>query len=125
MSPTAIQLSRDRFALDKTKTFELLADDMVYPAWDLVLSLDVIYHLTEDHVYLRHLARVFGAAMRWVILYTSDRDHDPFPANAPHVHHRWVTKNVAELFPEWKLTEMVKNPNPALDGADFFVYGCA
>jgi hypothetical protein len=134
VSPTTLRRTIARFADDRTKSFalydpECFADQARRITADLALSLDVIYHLVEDHVYELHLRHVFGAARRQVVLFTSDAD-DPSTAGtfAPHVRHRPVVRDVAERFPEWRLRERIENPHAyrkvGASGsfADFFVY---
>lgn len=92
----------------------------------LGLSMDVIYHLTETSLYEAYLARLFGCAERYVVLYTSN-----FAAETPdsHVHHRRVTDDLRKLCPAWNLIAHVPNPfayDPRQPNetsfADFFIY---
>lgn len=65
--PQAVSLCRDRFAGDATKQFLLLGPITASPELlraDLVLSLDVIFHLVEEDVYQAYMSRPFGAASR-------------------------------------------------------------
>jgi len=129
VSPTAVDMCRHRFADDPTKQF-LLYDPAVDPgvSAELALSLDVVYHLVEDEIYEQHLRHLFGAAQRFVILYTSDAD-DGHPRTAPHVRHRAVQRDIAARFPSWQFVERVANPSP-FEGvedderswSDFFLY---
>ncbi|THV33593.1 methyltransferase domain-containing protein [Glycomyces buryatensis] len=134
VSPTTLRRTIARFTDDPSKSFalydpECFADRAGLVTADLALSLDVIYHLVEDHVYELHLRHVFAAARRQVVLFTSDAD-DPCVAGtfAPHVRHRPVARDVAERFPEWRLRERIENPHayrkvgPSGSFADYFVY---
>jgi hypothetical protein len=134
VSPTTLRRTIAKFADDPTKSFalydpECFADRARLMTADLALSLDVIYHLVEDHVYELHLRHVFGAARRQVVLFTSNAD-DPSTAGkfAPHVRHRPVVRDVAERFPEWRLRGRIENPHghrqvgSSGSFADFFVY---
>ena len=127
VSATAIRLCEQRFKRDPTKDFHLLPLPWPVSA-DLVLSLDVIYHLTEQEVFVQHLHDVFGSALKWVILYTTDLDYiysinPELPAD--HVRHWPVQDYVAKAFPAWKLCNTVMNPKPELGGTDFYVYSRA
>ncbi len=135
VSPAGLRCAAARFAGDSTKSFltfspKLFSDPAGFLRADLALSLDVIYHLVEDDLYDLHLSQVFGAAGRFVVLYTSDSDtmaargHIP-----PHVRHRPVARDVVERFPRWRLRERVGNRYPCTDStrpdtsfADFLVY---
>jgi len=129
VSPTAIEACRKRFAGDEAKSFARM-DEYKGEQADLALSLDVIYHLVEDEVFEGYMRTLFGAALRYVIVYASDFD-DTSGRDGPHVRHRkftaWVQRNV----PGWKLVRHVPNAFPFTGDhttgsfADFFVYAKA
>jgi hypothetical protein len=95
---------------------------------ELALSLDVIYHLVEDDVYEAHMRRLFDAATRHVIIYSSDTD-DNRGFEGTHIRHRRFTDWVARHRPDWRLDQRI--PNRHRDTrfqwngsfADFFLYG--
>lgn len=134
VSETVLRKTAARFADDPTKSFVCCAPGMFtdpaqFLAADLALSLDVVYHLVEDDAYHRHLGQVFGAARRYVVLYTSDADTIPLRERpALHVRHRPVVRDVATRFPGWRLRERIPNrypyrgPGTDTSFADFFVY---
>lgn len=134
VSPTQLSRTMARFAEDASKSFALYdpirySDRAGIITADLALSLDVIFHLTEDEVYQRHLEHVFGAARRFVALYTSDADDPELTGEfAPHMRNHPVLRDVAKHFPEWRLRERIENPHPwsreDTDGSisDFFIY---
>lgn len=125
----AIKLCAKAFEQDPSKSFFLYDSDAfvdrqeVFRA-DLALSLDVIYHLTEDAVFEGYMWHLFNAAERFVIAYSSDMETRN---RELHIRHREFTKWVAGR-PEWRLIDRVPNPYPATpDGragsfADFFVF---
>ena len=118
VSETAIEKCRTLFALDTHKRFYRVPTLWPLTA-ELSLSLDVIYHLTENSVYSQHLKDVFGSATRFVILYTSDSDVvDPSLVSAEHVKHRPVCRDVTAGFPEWLMTDCVLTAG----GSDFYTY---
>lgn len=78
-------------------------------AFDLGLSLDVVYHLVEDEIYNDYMKNLFNASSRYVLVYASN--FESFDLNLPHVRHREFTKDIEVAFPEWKLIETVKNPH--------------
>ncbi len=101
---------------------------------EMTLSLDVLYHLTEEAVFAGVLAALFGLAQRFVLIYSSNVE---VGFTAPHVRHRRFTDAVAATQPDWRLVAHLPNPYPFDPGApdetsfaDFFVYargggGCA
>jgi SAM-dependent methyltransferase len=122
VSATAITLCENRFQNDGSKTFSRLP--LPWPvAADLVISLDVIYHLTEEDVFQQHMADVFGSSLKWVILYTTDSDlieKDFVPAD--HVRHWPVPTYVEATFPDWEHLDVIMNPAPHMGGSDFYIY---
>jgi hypothetical protein len=133
VSCTAIQRCIQRFINDKRKGFFLYDPDCFHDSAslfraDLALSLDVIYHLVEDRKFHQHLQHLFSAAGRYVIIFSSDTDANPFYV-APHVRHRQFSETVRLNFPGWTLIERVPNSlarrGDAIDTAvaNFFVYG--
>ena len=132
VSEKAVALCKEKFHNDTSKKFfqydPLLFDDTAKEhKADLALSLDVIYHLVEDEIYLTYLSHLFKSAKRYVIFYTSDRD-EPGGFYEQHVRHRNITKNIAEWFPTWTLNQKIKNQYPPgqdfgeTSFADFFIY---
>jgi len=99
-----------RFEKDKTKRFFLynpshfIDNKQIFKA-DMALSLDVIYHLIEDHIYIKYMNDLFNSATKYVIIYSSDFEQP----KRLHVRHRNFTKYVADNFPEWELTKKLKN----------------
>ena len=68
---------------------------------DLALSLDVIYHLVEDNVFEEYMTILFNAAQRYVIVYSSNTDSQPW-LQKPHVKHRKFTPWVSSKMPQWQ-----------------------
>lgn len=66
----------------------------------LGLSLDVIYHLTEDDVYWKYLEDLFGYSTKYVIIYGYEHSDGKTWA---HVKPRWFTLDIQRAFPEWEL----------------------
>lgn len=75
---------------------------------ELGLSLDVIYHLVEDEVYLSYLRNLCGSASRFLLVYASNLEaYDP---EVPHVRHRLVVADIQRLHPEWTFVRTDRNP---------------
>jgi len=125
VSRTAIKLCERRFAADPTKSFFLydgacFTDRAGVFAADLAISLDVIYHLTEDEIFETYLMHLFAAASRFVIIYATNRE---IPGTAPHVRHRRFTPWVDSHCADWRLLDVTQGPNSSGPGrADFFSY---
>jgi len=126
VSTAAVEMCRRRFADDPTKQFYPVPGLPADLTAELVLSLDVIYHLVEDAVFDRYMADLFDRATRFVVVYSSNTDQ---PAAALHVRHRTFTDWIDGHRPQWTLVEHVANPYPYDENqpkttsfADFFVY---
>jgi len=118
VSVTTLRATAARNAGDATKSFlrydpDCFSDPAGWLTADLVLSLDVIYHLVEDRIYRLHLRHVFASSTRYVVLFTSDADRPIRTEHpTPHVRHRPVVRDVADAFPAWRLRERIPNPHP-------------
>jgi SAM-dependent methyltransferase len=124
VSPAALALCAARFPNRRFVPYEQCS--LLAPA-DLTLSLDVIYHLVEDAVFMAMMQRLFALATRFVLIYASNAEA-AWPA--PHVRHRIFTDHVAANEPDWRLLAHVLNPCPYDPGrpndtsfADFFIFG--
>lgn len=119
VAPEAIRLCREQFAGDATKSFMLydtrsFTDPAGFVTAELAMSLDVLFHLVEDDVFDGYLRHLFGAATRFVAIYSSDAE---LPDPARHVRHRAFTPWVEAHAPGWRLLSRVDNPHPDLEGA--------
>jgi cyclopropane fatty-acyl-phospholipid synthase-like methyltransferase len=130
VSKSAIKLCKHRFASDGSKSFFLydsscFVDNHSMFVADVALSLDVIFHLTEDDVYESYMRHLFSSSRRFVVVYSSDQDTSP--DRIACVRHRKFTSWVAAKMPEWVLFEKRVNPMKypeQRDGSfsDFFFY---
>jgi SAM-dependent methyltransferase len=100
VSPEAVRACQARFAGDATKQFKVVSDYDGEQA-DLALSLDVIYHLVEDLVFEDHMRMLFGAAERYVIVFSSNTNRRT-PIDRAHVRHRRFTDWTARQ-DSWRL----------------------
>ena len=124
VSRTAIGLCKRRFAEDPTKSFFLydgtcFADRAGLFVADLAISLDVVYHLTEDAVFETYMSHLFAAGKRLVVVYSTNM---LMSGTAPHVRHRHFTPWVEMNCPDWAPPGLPAGPALELARADFFVY---
>ncbi len=125
ISRTAVDICREKFKDDATKSFMTVAEYEGQTA-DLAMSLDVIFHLVEDNAYHRYMTNLFSAAERFVIVYSSNSDE---PVKSPHVRHRRFTDWVSKNSRDFALLEHLPNAFPFdpddpenTSFADFFVF---
>lgn len=124
VSPTVLDRCRVRFP---ERIFIDSRDATEIPRAELGLSLDVIFHLTEDAVFADYMRALFTSASDFVILYCTDRD--ALTADR-HVRHRNVSAYVARAMHDWRLLARVPNRYPFDPGrpqdtsfSDFLVFG--
>ena len=126
VSPKAISLCKEAFLNDFKKTFKIM-DEYNNETAELTLSLDVIYHLIEDNLFVEYMSRLFDSSERFVIIYASNTDVNPKGQDA-HVKHRNFTKWVGDMKSEWTLMRHIPNKYPYSGDskmssfADFFIF---
>ncbi|OBX23247.1 MULTISPECIES: glycosyltransferase [Bizionia] len=127
VSKRAIEICLSEFKGDNSKSFYTV-NDVLYGTIksELILSLDVIYHLTEENIFKQYLTKLFEASTKYVIIYSSNYDF----RIAEHVRSwkftDWIEKNLSS---EWKLETFSANkyqfdttkPNDT-SMSDFYVY---
>lgn len=135
VSYEAIRRCVHRFSHDTSKSFiavhpEGLYDRAQFLRCDLSVSLDVIYHLVEDDIYRAYMKSLFGAAERYVVIYSSNTE-DNSTISSRHIRNRQFTNWIAQEIPGWRLREEIPNPyslqarRRAQSIANFFVYELA
>ena len=124
ISRAAIDLCRQRFVDDDTKSFLLydparFHDPAGFLRADLAISLDVLFHAVDERDWELHLQHLFGAAGRAVVVYAPDADR---PTAVPYSRVRPFTPWVAAHLPEWRLVETIPNPWPKESWSDFHLF---
>jgi hypothetical protein len=126
VSLTSINMCKKLFANDVSKSFFLSSKESKINA-DLVLSLDVIYHLIEDEVYNSYMQQLFNSATNWVIIYSSNTNINA-QGQSIHVRHRRFTDWIMINAPSFQFIQHVPNKYSLRDNnnngsfADFFVF---
>lgn len=121
VAPTAVQRCQGLFEADPIKRF-LVYDpyqfDTAVVQAELGLSIEVLFHLTEDALYLRYLEHLFGAATRWVVIFAPD-EPDHTGGQFPHLRPRQFTRDIPA---GWTLCRRDINPHRDISMSDFFVF---
>ena len=126
VSPKSIQICKDLFKGDPSKSFYLSPPDREIKA-DLSMSLDVIYHLVEDEVFNAYMLTLFASATQWVIIYSSNTNEN-HPDQSIHVKHRKFSDWIDSSRLNYQLHEHIPNEFPMSQlgengsFADFFIY---
>lgn len=88
---------------------------------DLVICLDVLYHITDDEDYYKTLSDIFSISTSWVILYTSlDAYQRESYKIGSHVRHRNTLVDIAR-YKNWDVVSIDVHPYPQLSSAQFVV----
>jgi cyclopropane fatty-acyl-phospholipid synthase-like methyltransferase len=111
VSAEAVARCRTRFAGVAGRAFVLSDAYDGSQTRDAALSLDVVYHLTEDAVFEAYMQRLFAAASKVVVVYSSNHEDEPRRA-AAHVRHREFTRWVTAHAPGWRLQRHIPNEFP-------------
>jgi protein O-GlcNAc transferase len=125
VSQTATDICRRLFKNDRSKEFYTL-DKFKNQKAELTLSLDVLYHLVEEDVFIEHINNLFKASTKYVIVYAYDGDDI---ATADHVKSRKFTEYINQNFKGWELIQHIPNDYPYDESnpshttwADFYIY---
>jgi len=125
ISPAAVARCREQF--DSEDIRFALIDDYDGEQADLTLSLDVVYHLVEDAVFEEYMRKLFAAATRFVVIYSSNKENSQDFENT-HVRHRVFTRWVEENERDWGLLRHIPNHYPVESDpeggsfADFYIF---
>tara|TARA_B100000963_G_C22598341_1_gene658994 strand:+ start:1300 stop:1959 length:660 start_codon:yes stop_codon:yes gene_type:complete len=119
VSPEIVSRCKSKFREDDSKKFSTVNDYYDQTA-DLTISLDVIYHVTENTEFDAYMLRLFNASKKFVIIYSTD-SNSLSSLGFAHIKHRKFTDWIRNNKSEWVLQAKIDNK---CDGsvADFFVY---
>lgn len=123
---TGVDVTQEAVELCRVKlhrpnwAFHNLKDSAAYAGqYDVVLSLDVVYHLIEDHVFDAYMTSLFDHAGGQVLVYSSDHDER---SAAAHVRHRKHSDWVAQHRPEWEVAAVHENPRAGQSADAVFAF---
>lgn len=106
----ALSVLRDQWAW-ASENIRLVDDAALVPPADLVLSLDVVLHLTGDGEYHAHMASLFRPDNRLILIYGPNGGEQPEP-RAPHVLFRDFVAWVSAERSSRRLIAKIDNPYP-------------
>lgn len=120
VSSTAVQKCRDRFLNRGNFTFETIEPNQIHnTSYDLVMSCDVLYHLIDEDLFLRHIDMLFDLSKHYVLIYAKDEDAtDP----ADHVLFRKFSHIIHERHPQFQLIQTIPNRYPKESPSSFYIY---
>jgi cyclopropane fatty-acyl-phospholipid synthase-like methyltransferase len=122
VSESAVEQCTQKFSHDPSKSFLLYepfhsANKDTLTA-ELVLSLEVVFHLVEDEVFEKTMHDMFDAAERYVIIFSSNHEES---TPELHIRHRNFTEYVEQEFPNFELIETFENEYEERL-SDFYLY---
>lgn len=121
IAPEAIMICKNKFKDQKdTQKFDLLNgySSSAYAGYDLALSFDVLYHLTDDKAYFEYLDALF-ASSRYILIYSMDFVD---PHWSGHSRPRKFTDDIKMRFPNSLCLQQVASSVPEQSGMEFFFY---
>jgi hypothetical protein len=127
VSVAAVTRCINRYSNDRTKSFFLYHPGCFLDRYSLLqsqvaVSLDVVYHVTDDRQYDSYMKDVCNATSRFVVIYSTDYDR----IDSCYIRHRRVTTWMASQAPAFRLTGRLPNPFPGTrlqeSDAEFLFY---
>ncbi len=126
VSETAIARCQEIFKHDSSKQFyTVAAARKLKLKADLTISLDVIFHLTEDDVFESYMRQLFNSSTRYVVIYSSNEDGMQVNHELTRNHTRWIEANMRD----WQMQQKISNPYPydpsnpdETSQSDFYIY---
>lgn len=125
VSPTVVEICKQRYKEDISKDFFLYDEIDSLGKYDLVLSMDVIFHLLEDDTYEEYMTNLFKHARKYVIVYSSNNKGKVKGHMREHRFTDWVHNNRKE----WRCIQKVRNRYPYNEKtgegslSNFYIYG--
>lgn len=119
IAPAAVERCRALYKGDTQKRFELYDSKTFDPRQaeaNLVLCLDVLYHITSDQEFETTLAHIFGSARKYVILYTNLAPGDLTPN--VHIVCRDTLSCLAK-HTDFEIIRVLEQEHKQLSGASF------
>jgi SAM-dependent methyltransferase len=93
-------------------------DSLNLPSCDLALSMDVIYHLTDNDTYFSYLDKLFETA-KYVLIYSMDFDD---PGWNGHSRPRKFSQDVSLRYPNFGLIDKTNSADLEQKYMQYFLY---
>lgn len=86
-----------------SKNIKFIDSTNNFTTCDLVLSIDVIYHLVEQEVFEKHIKDLFSTNSKYVLIYTIDADK----GSSQHVKARKTTSYIKDNIKNYTLLKTI------------------
>ncbi len=123
VAATSIQLCIKKHEADPTKSFLLYNPSAFlnrHIQADLVLSLDVLYHIIDENEFVKSLDDIFSTSSKFVILYTNIAAKPYDPSKGWWVYYR-DTFEYLKKYTGFRIVETIQNPHTDLTDAHFII----
>ena len=126
VSASTIKMCIEKFKDDSSKSFMLYETNCFinnnFIQAELTLSLDVLYHIVEENLFIKYLKDLFATSSQHVIIYSTNFNKN----ESTHVLHREFLNLVKKEFPHFGFVKEVANPFPGNghqeSEANFFLF---
>lgn len=113
IAPAAVERCRERYARDDAKRFEVYVpgqlDRQSVGAPDMVVCLDVLYHIVDEADLTLTLDDIFGLGARVVVLYTALRPLDDLTDATLHIRD-WDILERLKRYPSYAVADRPPHP---------------
>ncbi len=124
----SVELCTERFKDNAARSFMwydpgAFVNPSLFLKADLVVCLDVLYHIIDDNDFLRTLDAIFSCASRHVILYTTTDIHEKKDyeyMKGSHGKHR-DTMHYLSQFSDFEIVKTIPQRHPDLSSASFII----
>ena len=119
VSQKAIQICKDRYKNDKSKSFiyynpkSFKSSDLKA---DIMISFEVLFHLVEGDLYKKYIKDLFESSSKYVLIFAPNEEKQ---SDTKHVVFRKFTKDIPDNF---ELIEKIKTPNRLNLFSDFYLF---
>ncbi len=121
IAPSAVAACKRIFSNDGSKQFGLYDPFSFNPAKcpaDMALSMEVIFHLTEEELYQLYMKHLFCCARRWVLVFSAN-----IPDNTGGLFPHFKPRQFLEDVPAgWLLRQRIPNPHGDISISEFFIF---
>ncbi|NHW36419.1 hypothetical protein [Paenibacillus aceris] len=123
VAQSSISLCKEIFKEDTNKSFMLykpgyLVNRGFFKA-ELVVCLDVLYHITDEHDFNTTLLDVFQCSSKWVVLYTKITTGLE-PQEVATIKDRDTLSHLAK-FSDFEIVEIINQRYPQLSSSHFII----
>ena len=121
IASSSIKICKEKYQHDSHKKFYVYDDPSIQSLQlqaDLTISLDVLYHILEDDIFMDYLKKLFTSSSKYVLIYSNNYNGHI----EGHMHTRKFTDYVENFFPNWSLAKKIDQKYPQKSSADFYFY---